>query len=260
MLIDRIFKFAEPWLKNRTVTDAVLGLSLTAVELDQTDIGLSYILRDHLPAGCSAFGFAQNVIGQPALEVARLVIEGKDDAQRGVGMAVLTAATRALDLPNEPLSPTPFGLQVRGEDKVGMIGFIPPIAEQLAKISSRVFIFDTGLTVSGGEGAAQVMEMSQQAKILPQCDLMIISGTTLINGSIDQLLHWCSNAREIILVGSSTPMFAEAFDDTGVTALAGSWWNPAYKVDLFKKLSLSCGISHLKRMMIKKLVPVVQND
>ena len=169
MLIDRVYQSAEPLLKDRVVTDAVLGLSLTAIELDRRDIGLSYILRDRLPAGCSAFGFAQHIIGQPALEVARLVLEGKDDAQRCVGMAVITAATRALDLPDKPDSATPFGFQVRPADRVGMIGYIPPVAEQLTKMCARVTIFDKGLTVSGGEGAAQVLDMSQQSEVLPQC-------------------------------------------------------------------------------------------
>lgn len=256
MLIEQVFQVAEPLLRGRVVTDAVLGLSLTAVELDGADIGLSYVLRDRLPAGCSAFGFAQHIIGLPALEVARLVLEGRDDAQRGVGMAVITATTRALNLPDELATPTPFGLQVRSADRVGMIGYIPPVAEQLARLDAKVFIFDKGLTVSGGEGVAQVMDMSQQSEVLPQCDLMIITGTTLINGSIDHLLALCQNAREIVLVGSSTPMLAEAFRGSGVTALAGSWWDPAFKDEMFKKLSLSCGISHLKKMMIKKLVKV----
>lgn len=256
MLIEKVFQAVEPLLRDRVVTDAVLGLSLTAVELDGRDIGLSYILRDRLPAGCSAFGFAQHIIGLPALDVARLALEGRDDAQRGVGMAVITGATRALNLPDEPAAPTPFGLQVRPADRVGMIGYIPPVAEQLTQMGARVTIFDKGLTVSGGEGAAQVLDMSRQPEILPQCDLMIITGTTLINGSIDNLLDLCQKAREIVLVGSSTPMLAEAFRGTRVTALAGSWWDHALKDEMFKKLSLSCGISHLKKMMIKKLVQV----
>lgn len=256
MLIENVFQAAEPLLRDRVVSDAVLGLSLTAAELDGRDIGLSYVLRERLPSGCSIFGFAQHIIGQPALDVARLVLEGRDDAQRGVGMAVITAATRALDLPDEPVTPTPFGLQVHSTDKVGMIGYIPGIAEQFARNKAKVFIFDKGLSVSGGDGAKQVMGMSQQVEVLPMCDLMIISGSTLINNTLDNLLELCQNAREIVLVGASAPMISEAFKDTGVTALAGSWWNAAHKAELFKILSLSGGIGHIKKMMIKKLVRV----
>lgn len=256
MLIEKVFQAAEPLLRDRVVTDAVLGLSLTAIELDGTDIGLSYVLRERLPAGCSIFGFAQHIIGQPALETARLVLEGRDDAQRGVGMAVITAATRALNLPDEPVTSTPFGLEVHAADKAGMIGYIPGIADQIARQKAKVYIFDKGLTVSGGDGAKQVMDMSQQPEILPMCDLMIISGSTLINGTIDHLLELCQNAREIVMVGASTPMLVEAFRGTRITALAGSWWDAAQKTELFKILSLSGGISHVKKMMIKKLVPV----
>jgi len=256
MLIENVFQAAEPLLRDRVVSDAVLGLSLTAVELDGIDIGLSYVLRERLPSGCSIFGFAQHIIGQPALDVARLVLEGRDDAQRSVGMAVITAATRALDLPDEPVAPTPFGLQVHATDSVGMIGYIPGIAEQFARNKAKIYIFDKGLTVSGGDGAKQVMDMSQQAEVLPMCDLMIITGTTLINSSLDYLLELCQNAREIVLVGASAPMLTEAFKDTGITALAGSWWDAAHKAELFKILSLSGGIGHIKKMMIKKLVRV----
>jgi uncharacterized protein (DUF4213/DUF364 family) len=256
MIIDSVLKSAEPLLVGRQVTDAVLGLSLTAVELDGREIGVSYVLRHNLPAGCSIFGFAQEIIGKPALDVASLVVNGKDDAQRAVGMAVITAATRGLDLPDEANTPMPFGLDVRPQDTIGMIGFIPPVAKNLEKLAHRLYIFDRGLTLKGGEGVAQVCSMEKQPELLPECDLMIISGTTLINSTLEQLLEWCNNAREIVLVGSSTPMLAEVFSGTGVTALAGSWWDPTYKQEMFKLLSLSCGIHHLRQMMIKKLVKV----
>lgn len=147
------------------------------------------------------------------------MLEGRDDAQLEWEWQS-SRLRRALDLPDEPTAATPFGLQVRPADKVGMIGYIQAVAEQLANLKAQVYIFDKGLTLNGGEGAAEVMEMSRQPEILPLCDLMIISGTTLINGSIDHLLDLCRKAREIILVGSSTPMLTEAFRGTGVTALA----------------------------------------
>ena len=256
MIIDSVLAATEPLLAGHHVTDAVLGLSLTAVELDGRDIGVSYVLRHNLPAGCSIFGFAQEIIGKPALEVASLVVNGQDDAQRAVGMAVITAATRRLDLPDEQKTSNPFGLDVHPGDTVGMIGFIPPVAKKLTTVADRVIIFDRGISSHGGEGAAQAYPMELQSELLPECDLMIITGTTLINNTLDQLLDWSQKAREIVLVGASTPMIAEAFHDTGVTALAGSWWDAAYKQEMFKRLSLSCGISHLREMMIKKLVPL----
>ncbi len=256
MLIEKVLESAIPYLENRTIRDGVLGLSLIGIELDNEDIGLSYMLRDRLPPGCSSFGFAQEIIGANALEVAKLAVEGKDDAQRGVGVAVLTAGSNQLDIPDEDLSHPHFGLNIDSKDTIGMIGFIPPVAKRFSEVAREVIVFDKGISHSGGRDLSMIHPMDQQKELLPKCDVVIISGTTMINGTIDQLLDWCDNAREIVMVGSSTPMYPEAFRGTKVTILAGSLWNKAYKETLFKRLSLSCGISHISDAMIKKAIGV----
>ena len=82
---------------------------------------------------------------------------------------------------------------------------------------------------------------------------MIITGSSTINGSIDGLLEMCSNARQIALVGSSTPMFPEGWKDTRVTALAGSWWPKERKEDIFRIISQGGGIAQLKSIIQYKI-------
>jgi len=257
MIIEKVLQAAKPYLENRKITDAVLGLALIAIELDNGDVGLSYMLRDRLPSGCSSFGFAQEIIGSNAYEVARLALEGKDDAQRGLGMAVLTAGSRQLPIPDDDKRKPHFGVAIESGDTVGMIGFIQPVAEQFAGKVKEVLIFDEGITLSGGEASMTIQPMEKQSELLPECDVVVITGTTLINQSLEELLRWCENAREVILVGSSTPMYPEAFRDTRVSVLAGSWWNNSDKDTLFKRIALAGGISHVSEFMIKKAVTVI---
>lgn len=257
MIIDRVLEAARPYLEKRTVRDAVLGLSLIGIELDNGDIGLSYMLREDLPSGCSVFGFAQEIIGANAYEVARLVKEGTDDAQRGVGSAVLAAASRQQDLVDVDDASSTFGVDVLATDTVGMIGYIKPIAERLSARAKNLIVFDSGVSKSG-EKVDCVYEMDDQPSLLPTCDVVLITGTTVINGSIDGLLKLCSNAREIVMVGSSVPMYPEAFKDTNVTVLAGAWWDNQNKEEVFKLISLACGISHINKSMIKKAIRVTK--
>lgn len=252
MIIENVIKVAEKYLTERTIKDAVIGISLIAVELDNGDIGVSYVLRESLPAGCSSFPYAQELVGSNALEVIHWVLNGKDDLQGGIGIAVLTAGASAQDLTNDKKTGTPFGIEVKLSDRVGMIGNIAPVARILKEKVSEIIIFDMGEEERSNN--SDIYPMDQQLKLLPTCDIVILSGTTMINGTIDALLKVCKNARDIVMVGPSTPMFPEAFKDSGLTVLAGSCWNKIYKEEIFKSISLACGIRTISKYMIKKAV------
>lgn len=253
MIIKKVLEAAKPYLEGRTIKDAVIGLSLIAIQLDNGNVGVSYVLRESLPAGCSIFPYAQDIIGKTAIEIAEWVLTGNEDVQRSIGMAVLNAASRSQILEDVDTPDSSFGIMVLATDTVGMIGYIPPIAAEFKRKAGKVIIFDMGLSLRGGD-KGEVYSMQDQPKLLPTCDIVILSGTTVINNTIDELLTWCSSAREIIMVGSSTPMFPEAFKDTKVTVLAGSWWDEGQKDKIFKEISLAGGINYLKKYMIKKAV------
>lgn len=259
MLIEKILEEAQPYLLDRKIKDAVIGLSLIGIELDNGDIGLAYMLREHLPPGCSVFGFAQDIIGADAYEIAQLAKSGDDDAKRGVGMAVLTAGSRQLELVDSGLKDNNFGLKVNAEDVVGMIGFIPPIASNFSKQVKELIIFDEGISRCENGKNELIQPIEKQKELLPNCDIVIISGTSFINHTIDSLLQLCSGAREIILIGASTPMYPKAFINTNISVLAGSWWDNGLKDSLFKKISLSGGIHHIQDAMIKKNINIRKN-
>ena len=253
MMIERILEAAKPHLEGKKVSELVVGLSMIGCCLSDGKVGVAYMLRDSLPNGCSAFPYAQEVEGKPAEEIAKWVMTGADDAQRGIGAAVLSAASQSLDIPDDD-SPQPFGVEIRPGDVIGMVGYIRPVAQRLKKIASEVLVFDWGVEQAGGDD--EVTPCALQDQLLPKCDVVILSGTTTINGSIDGLLDMCTGAREIVLVGSSTPMFSAAFEGTGVTHLAGAWWKNEEKDKIFKIISQAGGIRALSEYIIMKNAPV----
>lgn len=255
MLIKSGLKAAQPYLENRKIRDVVIGISLIGVELDNGNVGVSYVLREDLKAGCSIFSYVLDVIGMDAAQVAQWVISGSDELQKGIGMAVLGAASRAQQLEDCETPDKPFGVSVRETDTIGMIGFISPVAKVLGPKAKQLYIFDKGISQCGGAQEV-VTPMEEQPRLLPTCDIVVLSGTTMINGSIDGLLEMCKNSREIIMIGASTPMFPQAYLDTKITVLAGSWWKDDHKEEIFKRISLACGISELREYSIKKTVKV----
>lgn len=255
MLIESVLAAAQPYLQGKKVQDMSIGISLLAVELNDGSIGVSYVLREDLKAGCSIFPYGQQVVGQGAALIADWALSGGDSLQRGIGIAVLTATSRSQIL-NDCDSPEhPFGIAVRDTDRLGLIGYIAPVAKMLGARAKEMYIFDKGISQLGGSHG-KVQPLEEQARLLPECDIVVLSGTTMINGTIEELLPLCANAREVVMIGASTPMYPEAFLNTKVTVLAGSWWKESKKRDIFRRISLACGISELSDCTIKKSVRV----
>ncbi len=252
MIMERVVEAARPLLQGKTLRELVVGVSLTACCLSDGAVGVSYVLRDRLPNGCSVFPYAQEAEGRPAQEIAAWAVTGRDDLQRGIGAAVLDAASQSLSVPDDDF-PTPFGLELRRDDVVGMVGYLPPIARRLGAQTKELFIFDRGAWL---EGDPDVQAPERQGELLPSCDILILTGTTTVNGTIDGLLAQAERAREIVLVGTSTPMVPAGFAGSGVTRLAGAWWRNEAKDILFKKISLAGGIRSVSPYMIHKLALV----
>lgn len=255
MMINSVLKSAWPYLQGSKVRDLVVGISLIAVELDSGFVGVSYVLREGLQAGCSIFPYLQDLAGKDSTGVAEWAVTGGDDLQRAVGMAVLAAASRGQDLKDSTVSGSPLGVELKKEDTVGMIGLIPPVADMIRPRVKELYIFDKGVSKCGGAADA-ILPAEEQSHLLPLCNVVILSGTTMINGTADGLLKICNQAREVVMIGASTPMYPEAFLGTGITLLAGSWWKGECKESIFKKISLACGIRELGPYSLKKSVKV----
>ena len=254
-LRQQIYDASVPFLQGQVITDLVIGLSLLAVELNHRDVAVSYVLRESLHGGCSIFSYAQNAVGMPAQEAARWFVEGGDDVQRAIGGAVINAAAGLLPLTDSGSREKPFDLDLKPGDTVGMVGNIHPVAMQLKSMGCKLIIFDKGQCPHGNP-AGDLHPMEDQDSLLPQCDTVFLSGTTMINGTAAHLFDLCKNARDVVLMGTSTPMVPEGYRNTPVSILAGSRWKNEHKDTIFRLISQAAGIKALTPYMQKKNVRI----
>jgi len=253
MLSEQIFAAAEPTLEGKIVTDLAIGISLIGIQLDDHETGVAYTLRDALPSGCGAFSFARDVIGSDAYDVASLCVTGEDDIQRGVAAAVLSAAASGLVSVDSDEKNGPFGVGALPNDRLALVGYMAPIAKQFSGLVADTVIFDRGRELAGKQ---DVTPCDLQDEILPTCDIVVVSGTSITNHSIDHLLEICTGAREFVLTGTSTPMFCQGYLHTGVTCLGGSLWKAEHKPDIFRNIICGGGIASCHGYFIKKNVRI----
>lgn len=255
-LREQIYAGALPLMKGRRVTDLVIGISMLAVELDESAIAVSYVLRDDLGGGCSIFPYAVTAVGKSAEEVGRWFVDGGDDVQRAIGGAVINAASQTLELTDRDSDEHPFDLTLHPGDTVGMVGMIGPAVMRLRPFGCRMVIFDKG-KCAGGNPKLDIYPMERQAELLPTCDVVILSGSTAINGTAAPLMELCGQARDVVFVGASVPMIPQGYAGTPASVLAGSWWRYADKEPIFRLISRAAGMHALGKYMVKKNVRIL---
>ena len=109
-------------------------------------------------------------------------------------------------------------LDLQPNDVVGMVGNFIPLVARIEPLVKQLMIFETIEQVSENG----ILPAYEEPRLLPKCSVIVITGTTLVNSTIEDLLCCCRNARTVVVAGPSTIMLPKAWMGTPVTWLAGS--------------------------------------
>jgi uncharacterized protein (DUF4213/DUF364 family) len=197
------------------VADVRIGLGYTAVKLDSGKCGVACMLRHRLDSGtCSLLSRAGTLAG---CEVSQLIplARASNVVEASVGLAAINAFAEQGEKNSDRQELVDL-VQITKKDQVGIIGFIEPIVKKIRQYARSVVVFDEAKPEMKG-----ITEVHEIPTLLPQCDVVILSATSFVNNTYDSLMALSSQAREICLMGPSTPLFPEFFRTRGITLLAG---------------------------------------
>ena len=243
MILERVYTLALPRLIGKKIKDVRIGLALMAVELDDGSIGVTYVLRKETGDVCTAIPHGRSLSGMSAEEVAGWAFRGENVIATAIGLAVLNSVAEFDKLEeNNHFNNTDavFTVEIKPTDTIGVIGHIGPVISRLNGKVNRMLIFERG-----EDTAENIYPESTQPNLLPECQVVFATSASLINRTLENLLNYCKNARDVVMVGSSTPLYPEAFSGTGVTVLAGTRWLSQDKDDIFSDISQCAGMKQL---------------
>ena len=100
--------------------------------------------------------------------------------------------------------------------KIALIGNIPPIAKELKNRGYALYVFERNQKLWG----ENILSDSLEYQLLPEMDAVLISGSTLVNGTIDMILEQGKNAKFIILTGPTSQVLPEFLKGTKITHVA----------------------------------------
>ncbi|MDY6796705.1 MAG: DUF364 domain-containing protein [Actinomycetota bacterium] len=202
-IASRIAAAADEAGGGRRIRDAVIGLGYTMIRLEDGSCGLAYTLREGLQRGCETFGAAGTLIGRELREL----LPWMESTSVISSALALAAANAVLSPPHDAHSEDLLRiLSLQPGEKVVTVGRFKPM-EQLLE--------EKGIHV-------EVVEWGDPIYALDDCDIALITATTIINNTLEGLLRHPIGAREVVLLGPSTPYAPSALLATPVTLLAGS--------------------------------------
>jgi len=212
---NRLLEHLIPQAAGAVVADVRIGLGYTAVKLESGHAGIAWTPKPDAPC-CTHFQAAGTLVGRPARELLAFLVDDNSVLARAVGLAAANALLSAL--PHPPVSRDEIiaSLSIKAEERVVMVGYFAPVIAQLRQIGCQLDIVE----LNPHEG--ETLTPEQGKKALAECSVAILTGTSLINGTCDELLAGLGNPRAAVLLGPSSPLCADIFNGTKITHVAGS--------------------------------------
>ena len=242
MIIDRIKEAAlksDAAAGGHVVKRLVIGEKYIAAELEDGRCGLSFRFNPDPFGNAGGSPVSGSLDGACAAELIGWAGDVRSMTRSGVGIAVMNALAPWEDLPSREKKDSAEAAGIRSGDIVGMIGFFPPLVKQLsARGDIELRVFERGYR----EPHPCLYPDTAEYRLLPECDIVIMTGTSGINSTLDQMLSWCTGAREVSVTGPSTMMYPSAYEGSRATILAGARAVPELKEDLFAAVGAGkCG-------------------
>lgn len=220
-------------LEEIIVERAVFGLFFSGVKLSTGQGGLCFTPVKEMPeavccpSSAKAMPLSGRLSGRPVTEYIKDVCS-ENPLKRTLGIAVLNALS-TLCWEKYGTGDYEIGIGVDAFDQVDasvykksvVIGALVPILKKLTKGQCDYKVLEMDSRTLKGEELNHFAPAKDMEKYVPDADLLVITGVTILNNTLPDILKCAKPDAEIIVTGPTASMLPDAFFKRGVTALGG---------------------------------------
>jgi uncharacterized protein (DUF4213/DUF364 family) len=239
----RLYEVASHVSQELVAKDIRFGLSYVGVRLDNGRVGLAALLLHELPPGCSVFSHAPchhrrrqgnakkgarvdpaagTLAGSKASSLLKFLVEGKNPLEKALGLATANAVLSQGAFVDD--RDTLSIINLTPQDRVAMVGLFTPMVPKIEATGAKLSVIEKD------PARMKVTSRKDREKILGKCTVAIITATTLLNDTIEEVLADLGKPRHVAVLGPSTPLCPEIFRGTQVTHLGGAVVSDADKI------------------------------
>ncbi len=205
------------------VDRATLGLFFIAVTLDSGHTGLCATPLKEIPeavccpSSAMSMPFPGKLRGMGALRLAQEALS-HTGLRRALGIAALNALAH---LAAERRGPRGYRIlegvdafdvaRIQPQETAVVVGAFGPFLKALRGIGARHFVLEKDPATLRPNEMEHFRPAESYPEIVPQADVLLITGTTLINDSLPGLIACAHPQAWVVLVGPTVPMLPDAF-------------------------------------------------
>jgi uncharacterized protein (DUF4213/DUF364 family) len=220
-----------PALDGITIERLVVGLFFTGVKLNCGSAGACATPIKTIPeavccpSSAMAMPFPGKLRGRRAIEVTREAFAA-DGIRRAIGIATVNALAdacwRRRPSPDVVLRADLDAFDAAAPqpgEQVVVVGAFGPFLRQLKRRNQPYLVLERDATTLRPDELPFFRPAEQAAAVMPQADLALITGTTLLNDSLEDLLASCRPGARVVVVGPTVSLVPDALISRGVDLL-----------------------------------------
>jgi uncharacterized protein len=246
--IDIIKEKSPTPLEEIWIDDLVIGIFFTGVKLSTGHGGCAFTPIGEIPeAVCCPTTAARmpqagNLEGSPVSEILKCALD-TNVLKSAIGVATLNALSKLVTESEKRREYKTIKekdgfdlLEINPDETVTLIGAFGPYIRRLKMMGNPFFIIEKNAQTLRLDEMKYFKPESEMSSAIEKSDAIIITGTAIVNHTIDSILSSISNKKRTAIIGPTASMIPDAFFKRGVTVMAGvRILNPDLMVKILKQ-------------------------
>jgi uncharacterized protein (DUF4213/DUF364 family) len=231
--IDIVVEKAQGALEKTFVDDVVIGVFFTGVKLSTGHAGVAFTPVGEMPeAVCCPTSAARmpaaGSLGKtPVLEILPYALD-RNVLKSAIGVATLNAVSQLI---LESVEPAGFSivkdtdgfdlLKILPHETVSLVGAFGPYIHRLKMMGNPFFVIEKNPQTLRPDEMKFFRSEAEAGATLERSDVAILTGTAIVNQSIDSILRHLNSKKRAAIIGPTASMIPNAFFRRGVSIMAG---------------------------------------
>jgi len=215
------------------VDDLVIGIFFTGLKLSRGGSGVAFTPIGDIPeAVCCPTSAARmpqagNLDGKPLSEILNYSLD-PNVLKSAIGVAAINALSQVIFESVNTYEHTTIQetdgfdlLDIQPGETVSLVGAFGPYIRRLRMMGNPFFILEKNPQTLRPDEMKWFRPESERRSPLPRSDVIILTGTAIVNHTIDHILSFATPGIRTAIIGPTASMVPDAFFKRGVQIMAG---------------------------------------